>query len=169
MSAVISSLSSVERENSVEWLHSRFHFYTFFPLKLRVIMHVALLIVFYTNTPPLSTSRTGSLHDCPWLRVNKPWPHTLPLSAVWFPIGQPVDSILLRLCFHQHGAQTTLSFPHQTSTNTLCPLYCPEPNITSLITIKSLYQQSGMPSSLPGQKSRIPSSLTLMEDNTVVN
>lgn len=33
-------------------------------------------IVFYTNGPPLSTSRTGLLHDCPWQRVNKPWPHT---------------------------------------------------------------------------------------------
>lgn len=88
-------------------------------------------IVLYTNSPPLGTSRTGPLHDCPWLRVNKPWPHTLPLSAVWFPIGQPVVSILLCLCFHQHGAQTTLSFPLQASTNTLLPLYCPEPNITS--------------------------------------
>lgn len=149
----------------MELLHSHFHFYTqhFFPLKLSVIMHVARLIVFYTNILPLSTSRTGSLHDCPWLRVKKPWPHTLPLSAVGFPIGQPVDSILLCLCFHQHGAKTTLSFPLQASTNTLCPLYCPKPSMTSLVTIKSL---SGMPSSLPGQKSRIPSSLTLLDDNT---
>lgn len=123
-------------------------------------------IVFYTNGPPLSTSRTGPLHDCLWLRVNKPWPHTLTLSAVWFPIGQPAVSVLLCLCFHQHGAQTTWSFALQASTNTLCPLYCPKPNITSLITIKSLCQQSGMPSSSPGQKSWITSSLTLMDDNT---
>lgn len=122
-------------------------------------------IVLSTNGPPLSTSRTGSLHDCPWLRVNKPWPHTLSF-CVWLPIGQPVVSILLCLYFHQHGAQTTLRFPPQASTNTLCPLYCPKPNITSLITIQSLCQQSGMPSSLPGQKSWTTSSLTLMDDNT---
>lgn len=39
-------------------------------------------IVLSTNGPPLSTSRTGSLHDCPWLRVNKPWPHTLSFCSV---------------------------------------------------------------------------------------
>lgn len=94
-----------------------------------------------------STSRTGPLHDCPWLWVNKPCPkpqpHTLPLPAARFPIGQLVVSILLCLCFHKHGAQTTVNFPLQASTNTLLPLYCPEASILSLFTIKSLYQQSG--------------------------
>lgn len=101
-----------------------------------------------SHTRP-NTSRTGPLHDCPWLWVNKPCPHpprphTLPpLSAAWCPIGRLVVSILLCLCFHQHGARTTLNFPLQASTNTLLPLYCPGPSIMPLITIKSLYQQSG--------------------------
>lgn len=130
--------SCLERKGPGRWLDPGYHLYRenccthVSPFILYIPSSVAQrdnacssLIVFYTNGPPLRPSRTGPLHDCPWLRVNKPWPPTLPLSAVWFPIGQPVVSILLCLCFHQHGAQTTLSFPPRASTNTLRPLYCP--------------------------------------------
>lgn len=130
-------------------------------------------IVFYTNGPPLSTSRTGPLHDRPWLRVNKPLAthtHTpSPLSAVWFPIGQPVVSILLCLCFHQHGAQTTLSFSspgiHKHTVSIILPQAQHHISHHNQIFVP---QQSGMPSSLPGQKSWNTSSLALMDDNTDV-
>ena len=131
--------------------HTLTHVYTPFP---SMLAHEPRLFNYtWTHTPP-NTSRTGPLHEsipgCEWTNLAVPpplppssCPHHLPLSAAWFPIGQLAVSILLCLCFHQHGAQTTLNFPLQASTNTLLPLYWPEHSIMSPITIKSLYQQSG--------------------------
>lgn len=117
------------------------------------LFHCIIWTLSHTHTHTTLLEQVLFAWLCPWLWVNKPYPlhhprpHTLPPSippsAVWFPIGQLAVSILLCLCFHQHGTQTTLNFPLQAFTNTLLPLYCPEPSIMSLITIRSLYEQSG--------------------------
>lgn len=110
---------------------------SFSSLKLSIIMHEALSIYTCTHTH-LNPFRKGPLHDCvpgcEWINLN---PHH-PTFPPWFPVGQLPVSILLCLCFHQHGAQSMLNFPLQAFTDTLLPLYCPEPSIMFHTTIKSL-------------------------------
>lgn len=77
-----------------------------FPHLDSVIMHVALLL-YCTQTALLSALlEQVLLHDCPWLRVNKPWPHTHTTP----PLPPSVCSVVSnRSTGRQHSAALVLS------------------------------------------------------------
>lgn len=85
------------------------HTHPSYLLMLRIIMHDPLPLSYMGTLTHPNTSGKGLLHDsmtgCQ--RINLVHAHP---PYPWFPIGQLAGSILLCLCFHQHGTQTTLNF-----------------------------------------------------------